>query len=75
MPPLLVRCHDEATQARRSAPGYLEAVEDGATRCGTRGRSWSAPVIVPEIELGAYQIPYVKFGGLQFTDTAHVKDF
>ncbi len=28
-----------------------------------------------EIELGARKIPYVKFGGLRFTDTAHVKDF
>jgi DNA helicase-2/ATP-dependent DNA helicase PcrA len=28
-----------------------------------------------EIELTARKIPYVKFGGLRFTDTAHVKDF
>jgi len=28
-----------------------------------------------EIELGARRIPYVKYGGLRFTDTAHVKDF
>ena len=28
-----------------------------------------------EIELSARKIPYVKFGGLRFTDTAHVKDF
>jgi DNA helicase-2/ATP-dependent DNA helicase PcrA len=28
-----------------------------------------------EIELNARKIPYVKFGGLRFTDTAHVKDF
>ena len=28
-----------------------------------------------EIELSARKVPYVKFGGLRFTDTAHVKDF
>ena len=30
---------------------------------------------IVEIELSARKIPYVKFGGLRFTDTAHVKDF
>ena len=28
-----------------------------------------------EIELSARKIPYLKFGGLKFTDTAHVRDF
>src|SRR5580700_3754187 len=75
VPPLLVRCHDEATQAREICSRILEAVEDGAAlrdqavlvRAGHHSD-------ILEIELGARKIPYVKFGGLRFTDTAHVKD-
>ena len=74
--PLLVRCHDEATQAREICARILEAVEDGAAlrdqavlvRAGHHSD-------ILEIELSARKIPYVKFGGLRFTDTAHVKDF
>jgi DNA helicase-2/ATP-dependent DNA helicase PcrA len=74
--PLLVRCHDEATQAREICARVLDAHEDGAAlrdqavlvRTGHHGD-------ILEIELSARKIPYVKFGGLRFTDTAHVKDF
>jgi len=76
MAPLLVRCHDEATQAREICARVLEAHEDGAAlrdqavlvRAAHHGD-------ILEIELSARKIPYVKFGGLRFTDTAHVKDF
>ncbi len=76
MPPLLVRCHDEATQAREICARVLDAHEDGAAlrdqavlvRAGHHSD-------ILEIELSARKIPYVKFGGLRFTDTAHVKDF
>jgi DNA helicase II / ATP-dependent DNA helicase PcrA len=76
MAPLLVRCHDEATQAREICTRVLEAHEDGAAlrdqavlvRAGHHSD-------MLEIELSARKIPYVKFGGLRFTDTAHVKDF
>jgi DNA helicase II / ATP-dependent DNA helicase PcrA len=76
VPPLLVRCHDEATQAREICARILEAVEDGAAlrdqavlvRAGHHSD-------ILEIELSARKIPFVKFGGLRFTDTAHVKDF
>jgi DNA helicase II / ATP-dependent DNA helicase PcrA len=76
VPPLLVRCHDEATQAREICARILEAVEDGAAlrdqavlvRAGHHSD-------ILEIELSAHKIPYVKFGGLRFTDTAHVRDF
>ncbi|MGH3287677.1 MAG: ATP-dependent helicase, partial [Streptosporangiaceae bacterium] len=76
VPPLLVRCHDEATQAREICARILDAVEDGAAlrdqavlvRAGHHSD-------ILEIELSARKIPYVKFGGLRFTDTAHVKDF
>src|SRR5689334_11159397 len=76
MAPLLVRCHDEATQAREICARVLGAHEDG-----TALRDQAVLVRAAhhsdllEIELTARKIPYVKFGGLRFTDTAHVKDF
>jgi len=76
MAPLLVRCHDEATQAREICARVLDAHEDGAALRDqavlVRAAHHSD---ILEIELGARKIPYVKFGGLRFTDTAHVKDF
>jgi DNA helicase-2/ATP-dependent DNA helicase PcrA len=76
VPPLLVRCHDEATQAREICARILDSVEDGAAlhdqavlvRAGHHSD-------ILEVELSARKIPYVKFGGLRFTDTAHVRDF
>src|SRR6266851_6715045 len=67
---------DLANVIRPSAPGL------DLTLTGDRGAGM-APVLVRaahhsdilEIELSARKIPYVKFGGLRFTDTAHVKDF
>ena len=74
--PLLVRCHDEATQAREICARVLEAHEDGAALRDqavlVRAAHHSDML---EIELSARKVPYVKFGGLRFTDTAHVKDF
>jgi DNA helicase II / ATP-dependent DNA helicase PcrA len=74
--PLLVRCHDEATQAREICARILDAHEDGASLRDqavlVRAAHHSDML---EIELSARKIPYVKFGGLRFTDTAHVKDF
>jgi DNA helicase-2/ATP-dependent DNA helicase PcrA len=76
IPPLLVRCHDEATQAREICTRVLEAHEDGAALRDqavlVRAAHHSDLL---EIELSARKVPYVKFGGLRFTDTAHVKDF
>ena len=74
--PLLVRCHDEATQAREICARILEATQDGTAlrdqavlvRTGHHSD-------ILEIELSARKIPYLKFGGLKFTDTAHVRDF
>src|SRR6202042_1676270 len=74
--PVMVRCHDEAAQAREICARVLEAHEDGAALRDqavlVRAAHHSD---VLEIELSARKIPYVKFGGLRFTDTAHVKDF
>jgi len=76
MAPLLVRCHDEATQAREICGRVLEAHADGAALRDqavlVRAAHHSD---ILEVELSARKIPYVKFGGLRFTDTAHVKDF
>ena len=48
-------------------------------RRGAAGPGGTGPAAhhsdILEIELGARKIPYVKFGGLRFTDTAHIKDF
>jgi len=76
VPPLLVRCHDEATQAREICARVLESVEDGAAlrdQAVLVRASHHSDIL--EIELSARKIPYVKFGGLRFTDTAHVRDF
>jgi DNA helicase-2/ATP-dependent DNA helicase PcrA len=74
--PQLVRCHDEATQAREIVGRVLEAHEAG------RQLQDQAVLIrashhsdVLEVELSARGIPFVKFGGLRFTEAAHVKDF
>jgi DNA helicase-2/ATP-dependent DNA helicase PcrA len=74
--PALVRCHDEATQAREICARVLDASE-----AGTDLRDQAVLVRaahhsdVLEIELAARGIPFVKYGGLRFTEAAHVKDF
>jgi DNA helicase II / ATP-dependent DNA helicase PcrA len=76
VPPLLVRCHDEATQAREICARILDAYEEGTSlrdQAVLVRASHHSDIL--EIELGARHIPYVKFGGLRFTDTAHVRDF
>jgi DNA helicase-2/ATP-dependent DNA helicase PcrA len=74
--PQLVRCHDEATQAREITARVLDAHESG------RALRDQAVLVraahhsdVLEIELSARGIPFVKYGGLRFTEAAHVKDF
>jgi DNA helicase-2/ATP-dependent DNA helicase PcrA len=75
-PPLLVRCHDEATQAREICTRVFDACSDGAALRDqavlVRAAHHSD---ILEIELSGRKIPYVKYGGLRFTDTAHVRDF
>ncbi|HEY4466166.1 MAG TPA: ATP-dependent helicase [Streptosporangiaceae bacterium] len=74
--PLLVRCHDEATQAREICARVLDAHE-----AGTDLRDQAVLVRaahhtdVLEVELAARGVPFVKYGGLRFTEAAHVKDF
>jgi DNA helicase II / ATP-dependent DNA helicase PcrA len=74
--PVMVRCHDEATQAREICARILAAHE-----AGTDLRDQAVLVRaahhsdVLEVELAARGIPFVKYGGLRFTEAAHVKDF
>ena len=74
--PLLVRCHDEATQAREICARILDAYETGMELRDqavlVRAAHHSD---VLEVELAARGIPFVKYGGLRFTEAAHVKDF
>jgi len=74
--PMLVRCHDEATQAREICARVLDAHEAGLDLRDqavlVRAAHHSD---VLEIELAARGIPFVKYGGLRFTEAAHVKDF
>ena len=74
--PLLIRCHDEATQAREICVRVLADYEAGV-RFNDQAvlvRSGHHSDLL-EVELAARGIPYVKYGGLRFTEAAHVKDF
>jgi len=74
--PLLVRCHDEATQAREICARVLEACEAGRQLRDQAVLVRSAHHSdVLELELAVAGIPFVKYGGLRFTEAAHVKDF
>ncbi len=74
--PLLIRCHDEATQAREICARVLAEYEAGVVfqdqAVLVRAAHHSDLL---EIELAGRGIPYVKYGGLRFTEAAHVKDF
>ena len=73
--PWLVSVPDEAAQATWVADQVLEHRERGvALRHQAvlfRASQHSAPL---ELELTRRHIPFVKFGGLRFLDTAHVRD-
>src|SRR5215468_7862325 len=74
--PQLVRCHDEATQAREICARVLAEHEAGLrfTEQAVLVRSANHSDLL-ELELSARGIPYVKYGGLRFSEAAHVKDF
>jgi DNA helicase-2/ATP-dependent DNA helicase PcrA len=73
--PQLVTIRDESEQARYVVEHVLEARETGTALKQQavlfRTSSHSGPL---EIELTRRNIPFVKFGGLKFLDSAHVKD-
>src|SRR5262249_29048504 len=74
--PALVRCHDEATQAREICARGLDASEAGTDLRdqAVLGRAAHHSDAL-EIELAARGIPFIKYGGLRSTEAAHVKDF
>jgi DNA helicase-2/ATP-dependent DNA helicase PcrA len=73
--PDLVTCHDEASQAEWVCDRVLDMRERGidlrdqAVLFRTGHHSGGL-----EIELARRSIPFVKFGGLKFLESAHVKD-
>ena len=73
--PHLVSVRDEAEQARYVTSRVLENREAGTCLKQQavlfRTTHHSGPL---EIELTLRNVPFVKFGGLKFLDTAHVKD-
>jgi DNA helicase II / ATP-dependent DNA helicase PcrA len=73
--PRIVSVADEADQARYIVEQVLEAREGGMTLKQQavlfRAAHHSAAL---EIELTRRNIPFVKFGGLKFLDSVHVKD-
>jgi DNA helicase-2/ATP-dependent DNA helicase PcrA len=73
--PRLISVRDEADQARYIVEKTLENREGGATLKQQavlfRASHHSGPL---EVELTRRNIPFVKFGGLKFLDSAHVKD-
>ncbi|TAT82238.1 ATP-dependent helicase [Rhizobium ruizarguesonis] len=73
--PRLVTVRDEAEQARYVTDMVLDNREEGLTLKQQavlfRTSHHSGPL---EVELTRRNIPFVKFGGLKFLDSAHVKD-
>jgi DNA helicase-2/ATP-dependent DNA helicase PcrA len=73
--PHLVTVRDEADQARYIVEEVLENRENGTLLKQQavlfRTSHHSGPL---EVELTRRNIPFVKFGGLKFLDSAHVKD-
>src|ERR1700740_1643793 len=73
--PQLVSVRDEADQARYIVERVLENRESGSTlkqqAALFRASHHCGPL---EVELTRRNIPFVKYGGLKFLDTAHVRD-
>jgi DNA helicase II / ATP-dependent DNA helicase PcrA len=73
--PRLMTVRDDADQARFIVDRVLDDRESGTTLKQQavlfRTSSHSGPL---EVELTRRNVPFVKFGGLKFLDSAHVKD-
>jgi len=74
-PPLLVHCADEDEQTQYVIDRILEHRERGTklTQQAVLFRA-SHHSIALEVELARRNIPFHKYGGLKFVETAHVKD-
>ncbi len=73
--PVVVRAHDENEQSRFVAQRIEELREEGIplNEIAVLFRSSSHSFDL-EIELGKHGIPFRKFGGIKFAESAHIKD-
>ncbi|MDP9116361.1 MAG: ATP-dependent helicase [Actinomycetota bacterium] len=73
--PVLIRCEDPDAEARLVADAVLGAQQDGVSlrQQAVLMRAGSHSGVL-EIELSVRKVPYVKYGGLSFLETAHVRD-
>ena len=73
--PRLVRCFDEDGQTNEVCDQILAHREEGILlkEQAVLVRAAHHSNLL-ELELGARRIPYLKYGGLRFTEAAHVKD-
>jgi len=74
--PSLNRCYDASSEARAIVERILAAYETGVElrQQAVLVRAGHHSDLV-EIELAVRKVPYRKYGGLRFLETAHVKDF
>ena len=74
--PSLNRCYDASSEARAIVERILAAYETGVQlrQQAVLVRAGHHSDLV-EIELAVRKVPYRKYGGLRFLETAHVKDF
>jgi ATP-dependent DNA helicase UvrD/PcrA len=73
--PILVETADEAEQARFVASEVVRLHREGVPLrdIGVLFRA-SRHAFALEVELGSLSIPYVKYGGFRFMESAHIKD-
>jgi len=73
--PTLVRCEDEGEQARQVV-GRIETMFHEGLPLSKQAVLFRAAhhSLAVEVELNRREIPFVKYGGLKFLETAHVKD-
>ena len=74
-PPVVVSAHDENEQSRFVAQRIADLRDEGAplAEMAVLFRSSSHSFDL-EIELGKHGIPFRKFGGMRFAESAHIKD-
>lgn len=74
--PRLVRCHDAPSEANMIVGSILDALERGVMlrEQAVLVRAGHHSDLI-EVELSARKVPYRKYGGLRFLETAHVKDY
>jgi len=74
-PPVVVSAHDENEQSRFVAQRIADLRDEGVplSEIAVLFRSSSHSFDL-EIELGRHGIPFRKFGGIRFAESAHIKD-